>query len=207
MQRPFPILRWAGVLYLAVWIPAYSRYWGGPDFLFLCNVAVVLTCAGLWFGSPLLLSSQAVGTLVIGLVWGLNLLWAAFTHGSTLTGGVEYMWDARFPLWVRLLSFDHLAVPSVALWATRRIGYDRRAWAFQSALAAVVLILSRFVAPERNLNFAQKELVSFHTWGPAPVHLLYIWTLLVLLAYWPVHALLVRSAPAPVGSQRPTGSA
>jgi hypothetical protein len=196
MRPPFPILRWLGLVYLTVWVPAYAYYWGGADFLYLCNVGVVLTCAGLWFGNALLLSSQAVGTALIGLIWGLDLVWRAWTHGSALTGGVEYMWDARFPLWVRLLSFDHVAVPLVALWATRRIGYDRRAWAFQSAVAAVVLVLSRFVAPERNLNFAQKELVSFHTWGPAPVHLFFIWTVLVLLAYWPVHALLSRGVPA-----------
>ena len=199
MQRQFPILRWAGLLYLAVWIPAYTRFWGWADFLFLCNVGVVLTCAGLWLGSRLLLSSQAVGSATIGLLWGLNLLWAAATGSRGLIGGTEYMWDARFPLWVRMLSLDHLAVPLVAVWATRRIGYDRRAWAFQSAIAAVVLALSRIVAPERNLNFAQKELVSDHTWGPAPAHLLLLWTLLVLLVYWPVHALLARGAlPRPV---------
>jgi hypothetical protein len=194
MQTPFPVLRWIGLVYLALWAPAYALYWGAPDFLYLCNVAVVLTCAGLWFGNALLLSSQAVGTVLIGLLWFLNLAWAAFSHGQGLTGGTEYMWDARFPLWLRLLSFDHVAVPLVTLWATRRLGYDRRAWAFQSALAAVVLILSRLVAPERNLNFAQKELVSFHTWGPAPVHLLFIWTWLVLVVYWPVHAILCRAA-------------
>ena len=184
-----------GLLYLAVWAPAYALQWGWPDFLYLCNVAVVLTCAGLWFGNSLLVSSQAVGTALIGLLWGLNLVWAAFTHGRGLTGGTEYMWDPRFPLWVRLLSFDHVAVPAVAVWAARRVGYDRRAWTFQSALAAVVLILSRFVAPERNLNFAQKELVSYHSWGPAPVHLVFIWTVLVLLVYWPVHASLGRILP------------
>ena len=205
MQPAFPILRWLGILYLAVWAPAYAFYWGGPDFLYLCNVAVVLSCAGLWFGNALLLSSQAVGTAVIGLLWGVNLVWAVLTHGRALTGGTEYMWDSRFPLWLRLLSFDHLAVPVVALWGTRRVGYHRRAWAFQSALAAVVLILSRLIAPERNLNFAQKELVTYHSWGPAPVHLLFIWSVLVLLGYWPVHALLSRrqAARPPAGGPGP----
>jgi len=194
LPPPFPTLRWLGCLYLAVWIPAYAHYWGCADFLYLCNVGVVFTVAGLWFGNALLLSSQAVGTALIGLVWGLNLLWGLWTHGHGLTGGTEYMWDPRYPLWLRLLSLDHVAVPLVALWAIRRVGYDRRAWAFQSAVAAVVLVASRFVAPERNLNFAQKELVTYHSWGPAPVHLLFLWTLLVLLVYWPVHALLSRRA-------------
>jgi hypothetical protein len=156
---------------------------------------VVLTCAGLWLGSGLLVSSQAVSTLVIGSLWGIDVAWSALTHRAALIGGTEYMWDARYPLWVRLLSFDHLVVPAVALWAIRKVGYDRRAWAFQSGVAAVVLVLSRWVAPERNLNFAQKELVTYHSWGPAPTHLLFLWSVLVLIVYWPVHAVLCRVMP------------
>jgi hypothetical protein len=197
VKHPFPILRWVAIAFLAVWVPAYAVVWGSADFLYLCNVAVVFTCLGLWVGSPLLLSSQAVGTLIIGTLWAVDLAGYALTRGQLLIGGTEYMWDAQYPLWVRLLSFDHVAVPVVALWATRRIGYDRRAWKFQSLVAAVVLICSRLVAPEMNLNFAQKELVTYHTWGPAPVHILFLWTVVILLVYWPVHAILSRAFPAP----------
>jgi len=137
--HPFPIARWIALAILGVWAWAYLRYWGAPDLLYLCNVAVVLTCAGLWFGNRLLLSSQAVATVVIGTLWGIDLAWSVATHGRPLIGGTEYMWDASRPLWVRLLSFDHLAAPATALWAIRRVGYDRRAWAFQSGVAAVVL--------------------------------------------------------------------
>ena len=194
--RPFPIARWIALAALAVWVPAYTHYWGAQDFLYICNVGVVLTCAGLWFGNSLLLSSQAVSTVVIGTLWGIDVAWSAVTHGHALIGGTEYMWDASRPLWVRLLSFDHLVVPATALWAIRKVGYDRRAWAFQSGVAAVVLVLSRWVAPERNLNFAQKELVTYHSWGPAPTHLLFLWSVLVLVVYWPVQAVLIRIMPA-----------
>jgi hypothetical protein len=196
VERPFPIARWVGLAILGVWGWAYARYWGVQDFLFLCNVAMVLTCAGLWFGNSLLLSSQAVSTTVIGTLWGIDVAWRALSHGHTLIGGTEYMWDASRPLWVRLLSFDHLAVPATALWAIRKVGYDRRAWAFQSGLAAVVLVLSRWVSPESNLNFAQKELVTYHSWGPAATHLLVVWSVLVLIVYWPVHAVLGRIMPS-----------
>jgi hypothetical protein len=196
MERPFPILRWVGVCFLAVWAPAYAVYWGSTDFLFLCNVAVVLTCAGLWFGNSLLLSSQAVSTIVIGTLWGVDVAWMALTHGQPLIGGTEYMWDARYPLWLRMLSFDHLAAPVVTLWGVGKVGYDRRAWALQSGVAAVVLVASRIAAPEQNLNFGQKELVTFHSWGPPPVHLLFVWSVLVLVVYWPVHAVLMRVMPA-----------
>ncbi len=196
MERPFPVARWIALAALAVWVPAYAHYWGPQDFLYICNVAVVLTCAGLWFGNSLLLSSQAVSTVVIGTLWGIDVIWSAATHGHFLIGGTEYMWDASRPLWVRLLSFDHLVVPATALWAIRKVGYDRRAWGFQSGVAAAVLVASRWVAPGENLNFAQKELVTYHSWGPAPTHLLVLWSVLVLIVYWPVHAVLGRIMPA-----------
>lgn len=197
MSTSFPVLRWVALAYLVVWLPAYAMVWGPANFLNFCNVAVILTCAGLWLGSPLLLSSQFLATAVIGTLWFVDLLWTAATHGHALIGGTEYMWDARYPLWVRLLSLDHVVVPAVALWGIHKLGYARRAMPFQSVLAAVIFICSRLVAPELNLNFAQKELVTYHSWGPAPVHLLLIWAVLVLLLYWPVHALLCRAMPAP----------
>ena len=192
MKNPFPVLRWVWLAFFVVWVPAYWVYWGPKNFLYLCNLAVVLTFAGLWMGNRLLLSSQAVATVVIGTLWALDVAWGAATHGRLLIGGTEYMWDANYPLWVRLLSFDHVLVPAATLWGVRKVGYDRRAWVFQSVLTAVVLVASRLVAPKLNLNFAQKELVTFHTWGPGPVHLLVVWGALVLLVYWPVHAVLCR---------------
>src|ERR1700683_1847841 len=44
----FPILRWVGVVWLAVWIPAYWHAWGWQNFLHFCDVAVFLSCACLW---------------------------------------------------------------------------------------------------------------------------------------------------------------
>jgi hypothetical protein len=195
VENPFPVLRWVWLAFVLVWAPTYAIYWSPVDFLYLCNLAVILTCAGLWLGNSLLVSSQAVSTMVIGTLWVVDVGWGVATGGRLLIGGTEYMWDATRPLWVRLLSFDHLAVPMAAWWATRKLGYDRRAWGFQTGLAAVVLVLSRMVAPEKNVNFAQKELVTFHTWGPAPVHLLVLCSVLALIVYWPVHAVMSRVMP------------
>ncbi len=195
MEKPFAVLRWVWLAFFVVWVPTYWIYWSPADFLYLCNLAVILTFAGLWLENRLLLSSQAVSTVVIGTLWALDVAWGAAAHGRAPIGGTEYMWNASYPLWLRALSFDHLAVPVTTLWAIRKAGYDRRAWGFQSGLAAVALVASRVVAPELNLNFAQKELVTDHIWGPAPVHLLVIWSVLVLVVYWPVHAVLCRVMP------------
>src|SRR6266705_343473 len=63
----FPVLRWFALAWMTVWLPAYARVWGWSNFLHVCDVAVILTCAGLIFDSPLLLSSQAVSSLRGGI--------------------------------------------------------------------------------------------------------------------------------------------
>ena len=185
----FPVLRWVGLLWMVVWLPAYFRVWGWANLLHLCDVAVILTFVGIWLANPLLLSSQAVGSLAAGLFWILDAGWR-LTTGRFLVGGTDYMWDARYPLWVRLLSTFHVGLPLVLLWTLRRVGYDRRALGFQAAIAAVLLILSRFLSAELNMNYAYRDPLFHRGWGPAPAHLAMIFIPLVVLVYWPTHVLL-----------------
>lgn len=192
----FPRMRVAGAAFLAVWVPSYLHHYGPANFLNLCDVAVILTCVGLWVGSPLLLSSQAVSSLVVDTVWTVDVA-VALVSGHHVVGGTEYMWDARFPLWLRLLSLFHALWPPLLVWAVRRVGYDRRALAFQTAVAAVVLVASWFVLPEYNLNFSRRDPFLHRSWGPAPVHLALTLLGLMLLVYWPTHALLARLFPRP----------
>ena len=190
----FPLARWVALLWLGVWLPAYWTVWGWANFLHLCDVTVILTCAGLWFGNSLVLSSQAVASIVVDLAWTLDIAWRAL-FGKHLIGGTEYMWDARFPLWVRLLSLFHVVWPLLVVWAVRRVGYDRRGWLLQSAIAAVLLVLSRLVEPARNINFAFRDPFFHRAWGPAPVHLAVILLGLVAIIYWPTHVVLGRLLP------------
>jgi hypothetical protein len=78
----------------------------------------------------------------------------------------------------------------VLLWTLRRVGYDRRALGLQAAIAAVLLIVSRFLSAELNLNYAYRDPVFHRSWGPAPVHIAVIFIPLVALVYWPTHVLL-----------------
>jgi hypothetical protein len=100
------------------------------------------------------------------------------------------MWDARYPLWVRLLSTFHVGLPLVLLWTLRKVGYDRSALGLQAAIAAVLLIISRFLSAELNMNYAYRDPVFHRAWGPAPAHLAMIFIPLVVLIYWPTHLLL-----------------
>jgi hypothetical protein len=196
----FPVLRWFSLLWMIVWLPAYFRVWGWANLLHLCDVAVILTFVGIWLANPLLLSSQAVSSLAAGFFWILDVGWR-LTTGRFLVGGTDYMWDARYPLWVRLLSTFHVALPLVLLWTLRRVGYDRRAFGLQSAIAIVLLIVSRFLSAELNMNYAYRDPVFHRAWGSSPAHLAMIFIPLVALIYWPTHLLLSWVFRSPVLSK------
>jgi hypothetical protein len=98
---------------------------------------------------------------------------------------------------VRLLSLFHLALPVLLLWALRRVGYHRRALVIQSVVAAILIALGRFVGPGANVNFAWRDPFFHRSWGPAPLHVLVIFTGLLVLVYVPTHAALSRGYPSP----------
>jgi hypothetical protein len=186
----FPRMRWVALACLAVWIPAYFWVWGPRNFLHLCDVAVILTCAGLWSGSPLLLSSQAVSSILADVVWAVDA-GSRLLLGKHVFGGTEYLWDSSFPLPVRLLSLFHLVWPALLLWSLRRVGYDRRGFGFQIALAAALLVVSRFAAGRaENLNFAFRDPIWGLSLEPAPLHLAATLAFLVVVFYLPVHLAL-----------------
>jgi hypothetical protein len=187
--RAFPRMRWVALAWLAVWIPAYFWVWGPRNFLHLCDVAVLLTCAGLWLGNPLLLSSQAVSSILTDVVWAVDA-GSRLLLGKHVFGGTEYLWDANFPLPVRLLSLFHLAWPALLLWSLRRVGYDRRGFGLQIAIAAALLVVSRFAGPAENLNFSFRDPIWGLSLEPAPLHLAATLGFLVAVFYLPVHLAL-----------------
>jgi hypothetical protein len=192
----FPVLRWVALVWILVWLPAYARVWGWANFLHVCDAAVMLTCVGIWWRSPLLLSSQAINALFADVLWCADAGWR-LVSGHHLVGGTEYMWDERYPLWVRLLSLFHVALPVVLLWTLRKLGYDRRGLALQSGIALVLLVISRFFPAEMNLNYAFRDPLWHRAWGPGPVQVAVIFAGIVALLYWPTHVLLRRAFPEP----------
>ena len=188
----FPnLLRWASLAWLLVWVPAYSRTWGVSNFLQLCDIAVLLTCVGFWTNNRLLISSQAVSSLLVDLVWTLDASWRLLL-GRHLLGGTEYFFDACYPLWVRLLSLFHVVIPPLLLWALHRTGYDRRGFALQSSIALLVFIASRFASPAKNMNFAFTDPFFHRSWGPPPVHVAISFLFMVIVVYLPTHLALKR---------------
>lgn len=195
-RHPFPLLRWAALAWLLVWVPAYARVWGPANFLHLCDIAVIVTCAGLWRGSALLLSSQAVFSIVIDLLWDLDAGFRLAT-GRHLLGGTEYLWQHEAPLWVRLLSLFHLVWPLLLLHALRRVGYDRRGLALQAGITLCTLVASRAAGPALNLNYAFRDPFWHRPLGPAPVHLALTFAAIVGVLCVPTHLLLSRFVRSP----------
>ena len=191
-SRAFPRMRWAAAAWLAVWIPAYASVWGPRNFLLLCDVAVILTCAGLWLGSPLLLSSQAVSSILADAVWAMDAGSRLFLRRH-LFGGTEYMWDASFPLAVRLLSLFHLFWPVLLVWSVRRVGYDRRGLGLQIAIAGALLVVSRLAGRVANLNFAFRDPIWGLSLEPAELHLAATLAFLTAVLYLPTHLVLSRA--------------
>lgn len=189
-----PWVRYASLLWFAVWVPTYWYGWGAQNFLHVCDIAVILTCAGLWWSSSLLLSSQAVSSILADVLWDLDAAWRLVT-GHNLIGGTEYMWDPHYPLWIRLLSLFHIVWPLLLVWSLKRAGYDRRGFALQCAIAAAAIIAARFANPAENINYAFRDPLFHRAWGPAPLHVAFVWICFVILTYLPTHLVLAKFLP------------
>ena len=71
-EHLFPRLRWLGPAWLAIYVPSYALAYGWANFLFLCNLGVVVTAVALWRGSRAWLSASSLAALPIGLVWAID---------------------------------------------------------------------------------------------------------------------------------------
>lgn len=191
----FPRLGWLGALWLLVYLPTYQSVYGTLNFLFLCNIGVILTAIGLIVRSRLLLSSQAVAAPVIAFAWSIDVIWKLVTGGH-LYGATAYLWDPTYPLFARLLSLYHLGWPLLLWWILRHIGYDPRGWSLQAGIAALAILAGRNLVPAAdNVNFAWVDPFFGRQLGPAPLHLLICWGLLSVVAYGATHWGLRRAFP------------
>src|ERR1041385_1648852 len=95
--------------FMAVLIPVYWANYGPTNFLYFCDVALLLTLVGLWTESPLLVSLPAVGILIPQMLWVTDF--AVQLTGYRLTGMTGYMFDSHRPLFLRGLSLFHGWLP------------------------------------------------------------------------------------------------
>ena len=132
--------------YVAVVVPCYWVAYTPWNFLYFCDIALLVTAVAIWIECPLLVSTQAVAITVPQLLWVLDLL-CRLVAGVHITGVTAYMLDASIHPLLRALSSFHGWLPFVLLWLLARLGYDSRAFLLQSAAAIVVLLMSYLFAP------------------------------------------------------------
>ncbi|NIR81936.1 MAG: membrane-associated protein [Gammaproteobacteria bacterium] len=185
-------------LFLCALVPTYWRGHGAANFLWFCDIALITLLLAMWLESALLASMTAVGVLWTSIGWNLD-----FFTGATLLGMVGYMFDPAVPLHLRAMSLFHVALPVLPLWMVHRLGYDRRAFAAQSVLMALVLLATYLLSdPAVNINWTFGLDRPQDVMHPL-VYLLLLALGVALLICLPAHLLLQlvfdREAPAQEG--------
>jgi hypothetical protein len=217
MPRPIPLWLKIGYLtFLAILIPVYLHFYGPTNFLYFCDLALLLTLAGLWLNSPLLISMPAVGILLPQAAWLVDF--AGNILHVRLLGMTDYMFDARKPWYLRGLSLFHGWLPILLVYLLTRTGYDRRAFLWWTVLAWVVMPICYFVLPPPgshpedpnhpvNVNYVFGLSDEHAQTALSPI--LYFAVMMLgmpLLFFLPTHAILAWLMPRAVGQLPATNS-
>ena len=204
--------------FVAVLVPYYWVTYTPWNFLYFCDVALLLTLVAIWTENALLVSMSSVGILLPQTLWVLDFLLRAVA-GVHLTGMTAYMFDPALPLFVRGLSTFHGWLPFVLMYLLSRVGYDRRAYRAQAVLAVALLLVCFYVAPKPppSTEFPSHAVNINYVYGmddkrPQTLMAPELWLLLmmvvnVVVLYLPTHVILERIySPAGSRSARPAES-
>jgi len=199
---------WVKLVYsafMAVLVPVYWYYYGPTNFLYFCDVALLITLVGIWIESPLLISMCAVGILAPQMVWVVDFLGGLV--GLKLLGMTDYMFDGGHSLFLRGLSLFHGWLPFFLVVLVWKLGYDQRALAAWTGLAWMLLLICFFFMPPPNPNAGLTPVNINYVWGmsdaapqtlmPAPFWFVGLLVFVPVVLTWPVHAVLKRIMPKP----------
>jgi hypothetical protein len=134
--------------FMAVLIPSYTYFYGPTNFLYFCDVALLVTLVAMWTESPLLASIAALNVMLPQIVWCADFVGGMAGH--FLTGQTKYMFAGNtsgLALFKHGLSFFHCWIPFLAFWLVWRLGYDRRALATWTLAGWAILLVSYFLMP------------------------------------------------------------
>lgn len=202
---------WVKVAYsafVAVVVPCYWVTYSPWNFLYFCDIALLVTAAAIWIESPLLTSMQALAITLLQALWVIDFL-CRLIAGVHITGMTSYMFDSGIPLFMRSLSLFHGWLPFFLLWLLSRWGYDGRALGMQSVVGIAVLVVSYLFAPApppsaSHPNWAVNINYVYGLDDKHPQTLMASWLWLVLLMvvkvfaiYLPTHVVLRRFFNAP----------
>jgi hypothetical protein len=200
-------LRWFLTIYVAILIPVYLVTYGPTNFLFFCDMALLLTLAAMWRKSALLVSTAAVGIILPQLIWAVDFMSSLL--GVPITGMTEYMFQSTIPLHVRILSFFHFWLPFLLIWMLRRTGYHPQGLPIWTVLAFASLYICYFFMPAPpapasnpnlpvNINYVYGfSDQAVQTWMPEHAWFVLLQLMLLFLVILPSHWALKRLYPAP----------
>ena len=179
-------------LFVCALVPVYWRQYGPANFLWFSDIALLALVPALWLENALLVSTMAISVVFFEALWNADFFSRLLT-GKSLIGLSAYMFDPKIPLLIRGLSCFHIVLPLLLLWTVHRLGYDQRAFVWQTVVALVVLPISYLVSnPQENVNwvygFGQKP----QTILPAPLFVILLMLLFPLAIYLPTHLLFAR---------------
>ncbi|HTW93388.1 MAG TPA: hypothetical protein VMD30_01255 [Tepidisphaeraceae bacterium] len=198
------LLKFAYTAFMGVLIPTYLHTYGPREFLWFCDIGLLLALPALWLENSLLASTSAVGVLIAQAIWIADF----FGHpiGLRIFGAAGYMFDPTYTHLIRGISLFHIWFPILILWTVHRLGYDRRAFALQTIICIVTLMICRicFIPPNPAIhcNLAVNENCVFglgaSAWRPVSetVWLMCLTVGMPMVFYWPTHKILGWAFPA-----------
>ncbi len=206
-QTPAPTriplwIKLAYTAFMAALIPVYWLNYGPTNFLYFCDVALILTLVGLWTENRLLISMSAVGILVPQALWVVDF--AAGLAGHGFIHMTDYMFDSNRSLFLRGLSLFHGWLPFLLVALVARMGYDRRALPAWTVLAWSLCLISFFLLPAAGAHLVDpKTPVNIdyvfglndakpQSWMPAGAYLVTLMAGLVAVFFVPTHLVLSR---------------
>lgn len=146
-------LKIAYTLYVWLIVSQYWRSYGLQNFLWMSDIGFFLTLPALWLESPLLMSICSVAFLIPEIVWNLDFFIALLGNRS-ITGISDYMFHTKYPLFLRLLSLFHVALPIFWIGAAFFWGYDASALPYAVPLIWIIFTLTHcYTHPEANINW------------------------------------------------------
>jgi predicted small integral membrane protein len=188
--------------FLAVMVPVYWYNYGPSNFLYFCDISLLLCLISVWTEKALPASMAAVGILLPQVLWCADFVGELL--GVRLLGMTSYMFDENRSLFLRGLSFFHGWLPFLLVYLVRRLSYDRRAlWAWTGVAWSLCLVAYFLLPPAGAIMPDPKIPVNINyvfgfddaapqTWLPAPVYLVGWMVALLVVAYLPTHFVLRR---------------
>ena len=179
-------------LFVTLLVPIYWMQYGPQNFLWGSDLALFGTLLAVLLESRLLISMMAIAALIPELLWTVDYIGRLIAGAEAVPGlGTQYMFNSETPVFVRGLSLFHIALPPLLIWLLHRFGYERRALAYQTVLACLVLLITYLVAePSANINWIYGFGREPQTWMPERVYVVALMICIPLFFYLPTHLVL-----------------